>query len=80
VKEWRPKSKLDIITANLFSRLLISVLPRLRRSLKADGCFIFSGVLRREELAFRKAIRKNNLQVGEIRRRGKWLALRGRGA
>jgi ribosomal protein L11 methyltransferase len=77
VKEWRPESKLDIITANLFSQLLISVLPRVRKSLKADGSFIFSGVMRREELAFTKAIRKNNLQLGEIRRRGKWMACSG---
>jgi ribosomal protein L11 methyltransferase len=77
VKEWRPESKVDVVSANLFSQLLISVLPRVRKSLKSGGCFIFSGVMRSEELAFRKAVKKNNLQVGEIRRRGKWIACSG---
>ncbi len=77
VKEWRPESKLDVITANLFSQLLISVLPRVRKSLKAGGFFIFSGVMRSEELVFLKAIRKNNLQLRQVRRRGKWIACSG---
>jgi ribosomal protein L11 methyltransferase len=77
VKEWRPGSKLDAITANLFSQLLISVLPRVRKSLKAGGFFIFSGVMRSEELSLLKAIRKNKLQLRQIRRRGKWISCSG---
>ncbi len=78
VKKWRPESKLDVVTANLFSQLLISLLPRVRQSLKADGCFIFSGVMRSEESAFMKAIRKCELRIRRIRRRGKWISCVGR--
>jgi ribosomal protein L11 methyltransferase len=74
VKEWRPELKLDIITANLFSQLLISVLPRVRKSLKADGCFIFSGVMRREEAATVSAVKRSGLRLDRVRRRGKWIA------
>jgi len=77
VHQWRPDSKLDVITANLFSQLLIGLLPVIRKSLKAGGFFIFSGVMRGEELALTKAIEENKLQVGHIRRKGKWIALRG---
>ncbi len=77
VQKWRPDSKLDVITANLFSQLLISVLPRIRKSLKAGGFFIFSGVMRREELALTKAIERNKLRIKQIRRRGKWIACSG---
>lgn len=77
VHQWRPDAKLDVITANLFSQLLINLLPRVRKSLKAGGFFIFSGVMRGEELALKKAIEKNKLQVGHIRRKGKWIALHG---
>ena len=77
VTRWRPMSKVDVITANLFSQLLIGLLPRVRSSLKAGGLFIFSGVMRSEELALLKAIRKNKLQLRQVRRRGKWIACSG---
>jgi ribosomal protein L11 methyltransferase len=77
VQQWRPDSKLDVITANLFGQLLVSLLPRVRKSLKAGGFFVFSGVMRSEELALKKEIKKSNLRVSEIRRRGKWLACSG---
>ena len=65
----------DIITANLFSELLISVLPRLQRSLRQNGALILSGILRTQERAVRQALRKNGLRVTVARRRGKWIAL-----
>lgn len=74
---WKPASKVDVITANLFSQLLIGLLPRVRSSLKAGGSFIFSGVMRNEELAFTTAIEKNKLRIEQIRRRGKWIACSG---
>jgi ribosomal protein L11 methyltransferase len=78
VTGWRPVSKVDVITANLFSQLLIGLLPRVRSSLKAGGFFIFSGVLRSEELALTGAIKKNKLCIKQIQRRGKWIAVGGR--
>jgi len=78
VTRWRPERKLDLIVANLFSELLIGVLPTVRRSLKPAGCFIFSGVMRREERKVVEAIRQSGLLLEEVRRRGKWVALAGR--
>jgi ribosomal protein L11 methyltransferase len=65
----------DIITANLYSELLIELLPRLRRALAIDGKLILSGVMRTQERALLRALKRNALELLEIRRRGKWLAL-----
>ncbi len=77
VKKWRPRRKLDLIVANLFSELLIGVLPIVRRALKPDAQFIFSGVMRGEEARVVRAIRGSGLHLAEVRRRGKWIALAG---
>jgi ribosomal protein L11 methyltransferase len=65
----------DIITANLYSELLESVLPRFRRELAPDGRLILSGVLGRQEPKLTRALRRNGFGVLEARRRGKWVAL-----
>ena len=65
----------DIITANLYSELLISLLPKLRRALAADGKLIISGVMRAQERDLLRTLKANKLELLEIRRRGKWIAL-----
>jgi ribosomal protein L11 methyltransferase len=65
----------DIITANLYSELLRETLPRFRRSLRADGRLILSGVLRAQEPGLVRALHRDGFQVCETRRRGKWIAL-----
>ncbi len=45
---WKPPVRYDIITANLFSELLIAALPRFRRALRAKGRLIISGILREQ--------------------------------
>lgn len=77
VRPWRSRAKFDFVVANLFGQLLIAALPAIRRSLTAGGCFIFSGVMRREESAVVRAINESGLCLEEVRRRGKWIALRG---
>jgi ribosomal protein L11 methyltransferase len=69
------RGKFDIITANLFSEILIAVLPRWRQRLAKDGSLILSGVLRSQEKAVARALARAAFSVGEIRRRGKWIAI-----
>jgi len=69
------RGKLDIIAANLFSDILIAVLPRWRQRLAQDGSLILSGVLRSQEKAVARALDRAAFLVGEIRRRGKWIAI-----
>jgi ribosomal protein L11 methyltransferase len=62
---------IDIITANLFSELLIQLLPKFKRS----HWLILSGVLRAQEREFLRALRRKRINVVEVRRRGKWIAV-----
>lgn len=72
--------KFDIITANLYSEILIAALPAWRRSLAAHGCLIFSGILRSQEPTITTALGRSAFEVRETRRRGKWIALLACGA
>ena len=65
----------DIIAANLFSEILIETLPAWSRQLAPGGCLILSGILRSQERAMRRALKQNSLEVSEVRRRGKWIAI-----
>jgi ribosomal protein L11 methyltransferase len=67
--------KFDLISANLFSGILIAALPIWRRHLAQDGSLILSGILRSQERALLNALGRNRFAVAEIRRRGKWIAL-----
>ena len=63
--------KIDIITANLFSELLIEILPRL----KVARWLILSGILRDQERDLTSALKRNKIDILEVRRRGKWIAI-----
>jgi ribosomal protein L11 methyltransferase len=71
VRRWNPRRGIDIVTANLFSELLIQILPKLERS----SCLILSGVLRSQEKEFVRALRRHKIDIVEVRRRGKWIAV-----
>ena len=70
-----PSGKFDIIAANLYSELLVSLLPKWRKQLGAAGKLILSGVLRRQERELADALTANQFAIVEVRRRGKWIAL-----
>jgi ribosomal protein L11 methyltransferase len=74
-REWRPRGKFDVVVANLFSELLVQILPVVKTRLRAGGWLILSGVLRREEHDFIRALKANNLYTPVTRRRGKWIAV-----
>ena len=67
--------KFDIITANLFSELLIEALPRWRSRLRVSGCVILSGILREQERDVVSALRRHAFAISIVRRRGKWIAI-----
>jgi ribosomal protein L11 methyltransferase len=71
----RFSGKFDIITANLYSEILIAALSAWTRSLADDGCLILSGILRSQERNVTTALRRNGFAVHDTRRRGKWIAL-----
>jgi ribosomal protein L11 methyltransferase len=71
----RITGKFAIITANLFSEILIEALPTWSQHLAPGGSLILSGVLRNQETEVVRALRRNGFFARETRRRGKWVAL-----
>jgi ribosomal protein L11 methyltransferase len=80
-RQWRPgRHAIDILVANLFSELLIEILPKLRRCLVPNGRLILSGVMRRQEGEMMRALKSNKITTLRVRRRGKWIAILGTAA
>jgi ribosomal protein L11 methyltransferase len=75
VRRWPFPPRIEIITANLFSELLIEILPKLKR----DQRLILSGMLRDQEAQLVRALKRNGIVIVEMRRRGKWIAILARG-
>jgi ribosomal protein L11 methyltransferase len=71
VVKWNPTQKNDVITANLYSDLLIEILPKLR----GGGWLILSGILRSQRDELLSALQRNHLGVISTKQRGKWIAI-----
>ena len=71
VRRWRLPAETDVVTANLFSELLVTVIPKLRRVPR----LIVSGIMRDHEHEVILALKRNSFEVTTIRRRGKWVAM-----
>ena len=70
VRKWRIPTDVKLVTANLFSELLIDLLPKLRRI----PWLILSGIRRNQEADVQNALSRNRIEVVTTRRRGKWIA------
>jgi ribosomal protein L11 methyltransferase len=71
VRRWKFSPRTEIITANLFSELLIEILPKLKRA----RWLILSGILHEQEARLVRALKRNGIAIAEMRRRGKWIAI-----
>ncbi len=69
------RGRFDVIAANLFSDLLITMLPRFRIALASEGFLILSGVMRNQEAGLLRVLKINSFAISETRHRGKWIAL-----
>jgi len=71
VRKWNPAQKTDVITANLYSDLLIEILAKLN----ASGYLILSGILRSQQDELVRALQRNDLNIINMKRRGKWIGI-----
>ena len=71
VRKWKSAQETDVITANLYSDLLIEILPKLRGS----EWLILSGILHRQQDELVRALQGNYLDIISMKRRGKWVAI-----
>jgi ribosomal protein L11 methyltransferase len=74
VRRWKPTTTWKIVAANLYSELLIEILPKLKRC----NWLILSGVLLTQEKEFLRALQWNNTAIVNVKRRGKWIAVTAR--
>lgn len=65
----------DVITANLFSSLLIEAAPALARCLAPGGLALCSGLLGEQAAEVAAAMEEQGLRVEEVRRSGRWRAM-----
>jgi ribosomal protein L11 methyltransferase len=71
LRKWKCWTVRDVVVANLYSELLIEILPKLKRS----NWLILSGMLRMHENKFFHALRRNEIEIVKVNRRGKWIAV-----
>jgi ribosomal protein L11 methyltransferase len=71
VREWKSTRNIDVITANLYSDLLVEMLPKLRGGAR----LILSGILRSQQYEFVGALQRNLFEILTIKNRGKWIAI-----
>jgi ribosomal protein L11 methyltransferase len=74
-RRWKFPPRIGFVTANLFSELLIEIVPKLKRA----QWLILSGILREQEGQLISALKRNGIATVETRRRGKWIAILARG-
>jgi ribosomal protein L11 methyltransferase len=72
--QWKPSTRYEFVTANLFSELLIAALPTFHHALRAKGYLVASGILHEQTDAVARALHRNAFQIEKQRRRGKWVA------
>src|SRR5437016_8470545 len=71
VRRSKLPGRVHIVTANLFSELLIAILPKLKRA----RWLILSGILREQERDVTRALKRNKIDILQVRRGGKWVAI-----
>jgi len=71
VQKWNSVQQTDVITANLYSDLLIEMLPKLC----GGGWLILSGILRSQQDELVQALHRNGIDVIRMKHRGKWVAI-----
>jgi ribosomal protein L11 methyltransferase len=71
VHKWNPAKQTDVITANLYSDLLVKILAKLR----GGGWLILSGILRSQQDELVRALQRNHLVIIRMKQRGKWVAI-----
>ena len=71
------RSAYPLVAANMFSDVLISVMPKIARLVEPGGRLIVSGILRSQEHAVIQAAEGSGFRMEKVVRRGKWVTGRG---
>lgn len=72
------KDKYDFITANIFTHVILELLPELPRALNTGGIFVCSGIFEKNKNLVVAGMKKMDLKILEIREQEEWVAIAGR--
>lgn len=76
VLQWKPgRERYDVITANIYSAILVQILARVTKALAPNGTLILSGILHHQAPEVIQAAREAGLALSRQVRRGKWATL-----
>ena len=73
VHRWQPARTWRVVTANMYSGILIEIAPKIAAATVAGGRLIFSGILRAQEGEVVAAFRAARFRIDRIVRKGKWV-------
>lgn len=74
VLQWAPSKQWDVVTANLFSSVLVQAAPAITKATRPGGWLILSGILRAQERECLRAF-AGSFKVKKTVRLGKWVSL-----
>ena len=78
VLKWKPRKRgYDVVTANLFSTVLIEAWPVIAKALAPGGDLIVSGILASQAWEVFTAAASNGLGFTRVIKKGKWVTARG---
>ena len=73
VHRWQPARTWRVVTANMYSGILIEIAPKIAAATVAGGRLIFSGILRAQEREVVAAFRAARFRIDRLVRKGKWV-------
>jgi len=71
---WKNKKRFQVLTANLFSTVLIEALPLMKKWIKKDGRLILSGILAEQWTEVLETAEGCGFQLLEHKKIGKWVS------
>jgi ribosomal protein L11 methyltransferase len=77
VTEWNPSRQWDLVTANLFSDLLVKVCGKITGAVKPGGRLILSGMLAPQADETLDAFRECGIRFDRVVKKGKWVSASG---
>jgi ribosomal protein L11 methyltransferase len=79
VTEWTPARQWDLVTANLYSDMLLKVSDRIASAVKPGGRLILSGMLAAQAEGTLAAFKAHGIQFQRVVKKGKWVTALGAG-
>lgn len=73
VLQWTPKRTWPLVTANLFSPILIAAAPQITAAVAKGGALILSGILRIQADEVVAAFEAQGMKFATIAKKGKWV-------